>query len=117
MKIALSFQNGKTISGHAGHCTQFIIYTTDNGTIISNKLIELEEDSTFHNVLHNLMLPFMDHPLFNVDVIISGSLGARFIEKMQLKGIEAIRTSETSAEEAVKKYINGELAAIEPIRH
>ncbi len=117
MKIALTFQNGRTISGHAGHCTKFIIYTIDNEHIVSNTVIEIEKERTFHNVLHNLMLPFMDHPLFNVDVIMSGSLSNRFVEKMKLKGVEAIRTAETSPEEAVKKFIAGELAILEPIVH
>jgi predicted Fe-Mo cluster-binding NifX family protein len=36
---------------------------------------------------------------------------------MKLKGVEAIRTAETSPEEAVKKFIAGELAILEPIVH
>lgn len=117
MKIAFSFQDGKTISGHAGHCTKFIIYTLEDADIVSTSIIEIEKERTFHNVLHNLMLPFMNHPLFHVDVIMSGSMGSRFIEKMKIKGIEAIRVDETSPEITIQKYLDGRLEIIEPIFH
>ena len=117
MKIAFSFQNGETISGHAGHCTRFIVYRLEDGKIIERSLIEIEKERTFNNVLHNLMLPFMNHPLFNVDVIMCASMGARFIEKMKIKGIEAIRVNETIPEIAIKKYLSGELDPVEPVYH
>jgi predicted Fe-Mo cluster-binding NifX family protein len=117
MKIALSCQDGLTISGHAGHCTKFVIYTISDGKIESSSILEIEKERTFHNVLHNIMLPFMSHPLFNVDVIMSGSMGAGFIEKMKIKGIEAIPTSEKVPEIAVAKYLEGSLEVMEAHQH
>lgn len=117
MKIAFSFQNGESISGHAGHCTRFIVYSLKDGIVIDKSIVEIEKERTFHNVLHSLMLPFMNHPLFHVDVIMSASMGARFIDKMKIKGIEAIRVNETIPELAIKKYLNGELEVVEPIYH
>lgn len=117
MKIALSFQDGKTISGHAGRCTKFLVYDIQDNNYVSKSVLEIDEDRILHNVLHNLMLPFMDHPIFNMDVIISKSMGDGFIKKMKIKGIEAIPTSEVEADLAVQKYLSGELEVLEPVNH
>lgn len=114
MKIALSFQDGKTISGHAGRCTKFLVYDIQENNYVSRSILEIDEERTIHNVLHDLMLPFMDHPIFNMDVIISNSMCNGFIKKMRIKGIEAVPTEEVEPDRAVQMYLSGELEALMP---
>ena len=117
MKIAISCQDGTTISGHVGRCTQFIVYDIKDNHRISKSIVSFDEEKTFHNILHSLMLPFMDHPLFNVDIILSGSMGKRFVEKMKIKGIEAFLTSEKDPDIAIEKYLEGILEKVEVEMH
>ena len=111
-------QNGRDLSGHAGRCTRFLLYRIDNKEILSKELIEFGEDATFHWIFHNNSLPFADHPLHDVDVIISTSMGPGFVQKMRMQGIEALQTaSKEAADIVIENYLNGRLILSEPRAH
>ena len=46
MKIAVTSQNRKIITGHAGKCRKFWIYETDDQTIVNKTLLELAQAVT-----------------------------------------------------------------------
>jgi len=47
MKIAVTSQNRKTITGHAGSCRIFWIFTIEDNKITSKELLELPKEQAF----------------------------------------------------------------------
>ena len=117
MKIALSMQNGRDLSGHAGRCTGFLVYTIENDTIQSKKLVEIDMDMTFHSIFHDGVYSFSQSPLHDIKCIISGSMGLGFVQKMKSNGIEALQTDEQNPDSLIEKYIRGDLVLTTPINH
>ena len=48
MKIAITSQNRKTVTGHAGKGRKFWIYKIDGKTVLGRELLELPIEQTFH---------------------------------------------------------------------
>ncbi len=53
MKIAVTSQNRKTITEHAGKCRKFWVYEVIGQQIHSKQLIELPIDQSFHEHDHH----------------------------------------------------------------
>jgi predicted Fe-Mo cluster-binding NifX family protein len=97
MKIAVTSQNFKTITGHAGKTRRFIIFDKDqDGKIEMDKKLDLSKEMSFHEFQGN------EHPVDEVDILITGSCGNGFIQKMSRRGIKVITTDETSILTAVQ---------------
>jgi predicted Fe-Mo cluster-binding NifX family protein len=109
MKIAVTYQNGRTISGHAGRTNRFLIYTTENQKVIDKQDLELDKEQTFHNVFHNGLEPVPEHPLLNIVAIIAVDMGAGFFQKMKMNNIDAINTGESDPDIAIEKLLAGKL--------
>ena len=114
MKIAISSQNKQTITGHAGKCSRFWIYETENEVILSKELTELKREDILHIRFHESKNPYAPHPLFEVDLIITGGAGKGFINRLSVQGVTVLPTSETDPDKAVEKYFDGSLNVINP---
>ncbi len=112
MKIAVTSQNRKSITEHAGRCRKFQLFEIEEGRIISKKLVELAKKQSFHE-----SSPHEAHPLDVVDVLISGGMGNGMIRRLANKGITGIITSQSDPETAVKLYLEGKLQSEEPHEH
>ena len=112
MKIAVTSQNRKSITEHAGRCRKFQLFEIEEGRIISKKLVELAKKQSFHE-----SSPHEAHPLDVVDVLISGGMGNGMIRRLGNKGITGIITSQSDPETAVKLYLEGKLQSEEPHQH
>jgi len=112
MKIAVTSQNRKSITEHAGRCRKFKVFDIEEGQIISTELVELSREQSFHeSSLHEA------HPLDVVDVLISGGMGNGMIRRLRNKGITGIITHQSDPERAVKLYLDGKLQSEEPHEH
>ena len=60
MQIAISSQNRKTITGHAGKCRNFWIYTVECGQVKGRHLVELPLEQSFHASHHEFATPLAD---------------------------------------------------------
>lgn len=112
MKIAVSSQNRKTITGHAGKCRKFWIYHTENAEIVDKRLLELPIEQSFHASDHAA-----PHPLDEVNVLISGGMGDGLQSRLKQKGILAVSTTETDIDLAVMAWLNGTLEELPPGAH
>ncbi len=112
MKIAISSQNRKTITGHAGKCRKFWIYEMDGREIKGRTLLELPIEQIFHDSYGD-----ESHPLDGVDVLITGGMGAGLRQRLRKRGINALITPETDPDKAVTAYVDGSLAQVEPEEH
>ena len=112
MKIAVTSQNRKSITEHAGRCRKFKLFDIEDGRIVGTELLELAKEQSFHE-----SSPHEAHPLDVVDVLISGGMGNGMIRRLANKGITGIITSQSDPETAVKFYLEGKLHSEEPHEH
>ena len=113
MKIAVTSQNFRTITGHAGKTRRFIIYETDaDGNPTEVERLDLPKEMSIH------AWPGGPHPIDVADVLITGGCGDGFVRNMASRGIRVIRTSESDPVTAVKAVIDGQqLPEAEPHAH
>lgn len=117
MKIAVTSQNRKTITGHAGKCRKFWLYELVGQHVQDKQLIELAITQSFHEVAHTGAAARLAHPLDGINCLIAGGLGRGLQNRLKQQGIQAIATSETDPDRAVAAWLAGTLAEIEPEAH
>ncbi len=106
MKIAVTSQNRRTITEHAGKCRKFWIYNIEQDQVTGRTLLELPIEQSFHE-----SSPHESHPLDDVQVLIAASMGPGLQQRLAAKGITALMTSETDPDQAVAAYLQGTLAS------
>jgi predicted Fe-Mo cluster-binding NifX family protein len=115
MRVAVSSQNFRSITGHAGKSRRFIVYDLVPGqTPQEIGRLDLPKEQSLHEYHGD------DHPLFRqgLDTVITGSAGAGFVQRMGRQGIRVLATAETDIERALTAVANGEaLPAAAPHAH
>ena len=113
MNIAVTSQNFRTITGHAGKTRRFLIFTsTVEDEWLETDRLDLPKDMSMHEFKGG------PHPVDAFDVLITESCGNGFIRKMSNRGIVVVTTSETDPAKAVKIYAAGEsLPTAKPHEH
>jgi len=100
MKIAVACE-GKNVSAHFGHCEGFMIYNVEGSSIINSEFKE--------NPGHRPgFLPVFLKDL-GVNVIIAGGMGETAQMLFNENGIEVIVGVSGLCDDAVSKYVKGEL--------
>jgi predicted Fe-Mo cluster-binding NifX family protein len=112
MKIAVTSQNRKTVTGHAGKCRKFWVYEIEGSEIHGRDLLELPIEQSFHESAHDA-----PHPLDGVNVLIAGGMGFGLQQRLKQKGILAVATSETDPDRAVAAWLDGTLPEAAPEAH
>ncbi len=105
MKIAVSSQNFRTVTGHAGKTRRWLVYQVDGGG--APGLIEEADrfDLPKDMAMHGFEGDFKDHPLSGVEVVLVGSCGEGFIRRMNSYGLLAAVTTEEDPVNAVRMYL------------
>ncbi len=110
MKIAVTSQNFRTVTGHAGRARRFLVYDVPpNGEPVLADRLDLPKDMAMHDFHGD-----GPHPLDGADVVLSEGFGDGFAQRMAKRGIAVATTAETDPLAAVKAYIArvpGEAAA------
>lgn len=104
MKIAVTSQNRREVTEHAGRCRNFRLYEVRDGDIVGCELLELEREQSFHDSPHEGA-----HPLDDVDLLITGGMGEGLRLRLARRGIAALVTSEPDPERAVRAWLAGSL--------
>ncbi len=104
MKIAVTSQNRKDITQHAGRCRNFRVFDVVDGRVTGQSLRELPKEASFHD-----SLPHAPHPLDDVNLLIAGGMGQGLQSRLARKGIASLVTSETDPERAVQLWLAGSL--------
>ena len=117
MKIAITSQNQKSVSGHAGKTTRFVVFEIEDNKVVNKSLLELEVSNVLHEHFHGNPAPGYVHPVLEMDVVITGSMGPGFPVKMQANGIEAIMTEEKDIDLVISSYLDGTLVRLQPEGH
>nr|VFJ54822.1 MAG: Predicted Fe-Mo cluster-binding protein, NifX family [Candidatus Kentron sp. FW] len=108
MKIAITSQNRREITGHTGMCRKFWIYDVaedpSEEKIQGKKLLELPKEQSLHEHRGN------SHPVLdNIQVLISAGMGEGMWRRLAGLGIRAIVTRETDPDKAVQALLDGSL--------
>lgn len=102
MRIAVTSQNYKTITPHAGRTRRFLVFEAEPGIDpIEVDRLDLPKEMS--------MLNFHDsddkHPLDEMDVLIVGSCGPAFAERMSERGVKVISTKMSDPVDAIYAYV------------
>ena len=106
VRIAVSSNDYRTVSGHAGQAQRWLVFETDaNGSPSAGERLDLPPPLVFHRFKGPGR-----HPLDGVAVIITRFAGDGFQAKMRKRGIEVRQTRETDARKAAADVLVGTLA-------
>ena len=101
MKIAVTYENGE-IFGHFGHTKQFKVYETENGRILSSKVVDT--NGSGHGALAGML------SALGIDVLICGGIGGGAQMALSNAGIKLFGGVQGDADKAVEAYLNDTLA-------
>jgi len=113
MKIAVTSQNFRTVTGHAGRARRFLIYDAQPGAEpVEIGRLDLPKELAMHDFHGG-----GPHPIDDVDIILSQGFGEGFAQRMAKRGILAATTEEADPVAAVKACLarrqgGGEVGAV-----
>ncbi len=112
---------GTRIAEHAGKTRFFLIYeieeTPEGLQLKEKKKIELKEGEKLHDMLHRFPIDFSGHPLEDVEIILTRSIGPGAVQKLYMLGKRAYMIEEKNPDEAIEKLMAGTLKALDPSQH
>lgn len=95
MRIAITSQNFRTVTGHAGKARRFLILDSSGNEL---DRLDLPKEMSFHEWQGADDTP---HPLDGVDVVITAGCGKGFRARLARRKIHVAATSETDPARAV----------------
>lgn len=101
MRIAVSSQNFRTVTGHAGQARRFIVFEADGQeTPREIERLDLDRNMAIHGYDHSA-----GHPLDSMNVLITGSAGEGFVRHLGTRGVQVVATGESVPELAVSAFL------------
>ena len=105
MKIGITSQNFRTITGHAGKGRRFLIFTVQEGQpVTASDRLDLPLNMSVH-----AWDGLGEHPLFELDYLITAGCGEGFIRRLARSGVQVKVTTETDPAAAVEALLAGNL--------
>lgn len=104
MKIAVTSQNRRTVTSHAGRCRRFWIYQVEDDAPIDRELLELPREQSFHE-----SSPGEPHPLDGIQALISQGMGEGLMHRLARMGARGYLTDESDPDRAVRLLLDGAL--------
>jgi len=103
MRVAITSQNFRTITGHAGKTRRFLVFESADNEPVEVERIDLPKELSFHEFNGT-----GDHPLDSCDVVITQSCGPGFTRRLASRGIQVLVTSEDDPCKAAGAVLRGE---------
>ncbi|MBR0564776.1 nitrogen fixation protein [Azoarcus sp. L1K30] len=112
MRVAVTSQNFRTVTAHAGKARRFLIYDVSNPCSPREvERLDLPMEMSFHEFRG------VQHPIDGVDAIVTGGAGEGFVARMGQRGIEVVMCGEDDPLQAVKDYLGGTVKPVPPGDH
>lgn len=112
MKIAVTSQNFRTVTGHAGKARRFLVYRAAAGSpAVETGRFDLPREMSIHEFAGG------PHPLDGMDVLITGSAGQGFVRTLAQRGVQVVATAEMDPLQAIADYLAGKLQPPAPHDH
>lgn len=103
MQIAVTSQNFRTITGHAGKARRFLVFACDDlGQLVEVERLDLPKTMSLHAYHGD------DHPLYACDVLITAGCGENFRRRVAAHGVEVVATAATDPLDTVGRWLRGE---------
>ncbi len=99
MLIAVCSQNRREVTGHAGKCRRFRMFSVSDGQVTEQPLLELALEETFHES------KALDHPLYQVNALIALEMGEGLQRRLQSRNIKTFTTTLTEPVAAVAAFL------------
>ncbi len=112
LRIAISSQNFRTITGHAGKARRFLMFEVDTVTVRETSRLDLPIEMAMHGFDDSQI-----HPLDGTDILITSSSGDGFVHRMARRGVRVVATAETDPEIAIHAFLAGSLKSPAPHDH
>ena len=112
MQIAVTSQNRKTISEHAGKCRKFWIYDLEKGVVTGKRLVEVSMEQSLH-----ASSGLLAEPLAEINILITGGMGPGLHERLMQSGILPVITMEEDPDAAVTALLSNRLPRLPVPRH
>lgn len=103
-QIAVSSQNRKTVTEHAGKCRKFWVFDILHGQVTGKNLLELPIEETLHAAIAG-----QAHPLDEVSVLITAGMGGGLQQRLKQRGILGVVTAQTDLDQAVADFLAGKI--------
>lgn len=87
MKIAVTSQNRRSVTNHAGRCRRFWIFDIVNNQVLAKTLLELNKGDALHDVA-----PDIPEALRSIDLFVTAGLCDNMKRRLERSGIEAKAT-------------------------
>lgn len=106
MRIAVTSQNFRTVTGHAGRARRFIVFEAreGEGSLLEVDRFDLDADQAIHGYGHQ-----RPHPLDSMNVLITGGAGEGFVRHMAARGVQVVATPESDPLLAVQAFLAGRI--------
>jgi predicted Fe-Mo cluster-binding NifX family protein len=101
MRIGVTSQNFRSITGHAGRTRRFLVYESQPSGVREVERLDLPKEMSMHEFRGD------SHPLDTLNVLITASCGQGFLGRMTAKGVRVIATAETDPLKAVTAFVSG----------
>jgi len=112
MKIAVTSQNFRTITGHAGKTRRFLVFAAEHGSApVEVGRFDLPPEMSMHEFAGG------PHPLDAVDVLLTASAGDGFVRKLGQRGVRVVITGEADPKTAVADLLAGSVKPPAPHEH
>lgn len=113
MKIGVTSQNFRTITGHAGKGRRFLVFSENGeGEPVEVDRLDLPKEMSMHEFRG------IEHPIDQLDVLITASCGNGFARRLASRNVRVITTGEQDPLKAVTQLLAGEpLAPPQPHDH
>lgn len=99
MKVAVTSQNFRTVTSHAGKARRFIVFDCQDGLDpFETERFDLPKDMSLSAYKGN------DHPVFGADVVLSTSFGMGFVKRLQKHGVTASLVTAEAPLDAIMEY-------------
>ncbi len=117
LKVAITAQNRKTISSHAGACRNYHIYTIDENGNYEKELIELAKNESLKFTFHEDTSENPKNYIFDMDILLTQGIGQGGVAKLASHEVTALVIKETDPDTAIQKFIDKTLVFFEPENH
>lgn len=112
MKFAVTSQDFRTVTGHAGMTRRFLVYQASVPDEVAEVTrLDLPKELAFHGFAGG------PHPIDGVDVLLTASAGEGFHRKMAARGIRVVVTGQEDPLLAVREVLAGRTTPPVPHGH
>lgn len=102
MKIAVTSQSFRTVTGHAGKTRRFLVYSvSSDGVVKEENRLDMPKEMPMHNISNG-----EPHPLDEMDILVTSGCGEGFHNKMAMRSVKVVETEVEDPLLAIEQFLS-----------